>query len=74
MNHNPNALAYDLGYMVDNVLEGPNVVVARSHVGENFVNIIIAGRVVCVSLRQLVNALQRVKSDNTVTIVTPENR
>lgn len=58
--------------MVDNVLDGPNVVVARSHVSPRHVNIIIAGRVVCVELRQLVNALSKVRADNSVTIVTPE--
>lgn len=73
--HEADKLIYDLGYMVDNVLEGPNVVVAKSHVSPNHVNIIIGGRVVCVSFRQLLNALRNVRTTNAsdgITIITPE--
>lgn len=80
MNHAPVHLGSSMGFMVDNLMEGPALIVTKSHVGGSAVNIIINDgtnnrKVITVALRQLVNALQMVVSDardNGIIIITPE--
>ncbi len=71
----PEKLMHELGYVVRNHIEGPEVVVANAPYAPGHVLIIIAGRTVEVSMRELVNALSLVvknSREHGVVIVTPE--
>lgn len=71
----PEKLIHELGYVVANKIDGPDVVITAAPFAPGHVRIIIAGRVVEVSMRELVNALTlTVKNsrDHGVVVVTPE--
>lgn len=68
-------LLHELGYVVKNHMQGPQLVVTKTPFVSGHVNFVIGGHVMEVELRELVNALSMVVKDakeHGVVIVTPE--